>query len=206
MFEVLKIKKLRRKSKPSKSSNRYLKFKGYMMRVYITDLEAYNNGHLVGKWITLPMGRDLLAECVEDVLYEGRNACNHKHFHEEYFITDFECDYMNLEEYSPINKYNHIAEAMEDIREDGIKAIKFLIDNNLVKDIFEAIERYEDDVRIYKNQTMEDIAHDFIQECYNLDDIPSIISNNIDYEAISRDMEIEGSYFIVNRDVYEYVG
>lgn len=105
------------------------------MRVYITDLEAYNNGVLVGRWITLPMDRDLLAESVEDILREGKQACNHEHFHEEYFITDFECDYMSIEEYSPINKYNYIAEAMEEIDEDGVKAIKFLVENNLVKDI-----------------------------------------------------------------------
>ena len=176
------------------------------MRVYITDLEAYNNGHLVGRWITLPMDRDLLAECVEEVLYEGRNTCNDTHHHEEYFITDFECEYMDIEEYSPVNKYNHIAEAMEDIDEDGVKAIKFLMDNNLVKDIFEAIECYEDDVRVYENQTMEDIAYNLIEECYNLADIPNIISNNIDYEAIARDMEIEGSYYRVESDIYEYVG
>jgi antirestriction protein len=113
---------------------------------------------------------------------------------------------MTIEEYSPINKYNHIAEAMEDIDEDGVKAIKFLVENNLVKDIFEAIESYEDNVRIYEDSTMEDIAEDFIEECYNLDDIPTIISNNIDYEAIARDMEIEGSYFKVDNDIYEYIG
>ena len=176
------------------------------MKVYITDLEAYNNGVLVGRWITLPMDRDLLAECVEDILNDGRKSCNHSHHHEEYFITDFECEYMSIEEYSPINKYNHIAEVMEDIDEDGVKAIKFLVENNLVKDIFEAIENYEDSVRIYEDSTMEDIAEDFIQECYNLDDIPTIISNNIDYEAIARDMEIEENYFKVENDIYEYIG
>jgi len=177
------------------------------MKVYITDLEAYNNGVLVGRWITLPMDRDLLAECVEDTLNDGRRACKHSHHHEEYIISDFECEYMTtIEEYSPINKYNHIAEAMEDIDEDGVKAVRFLVENNLVKDIFEAIESYEDSVRIYEDSTMEDIAEDFIEECYNLDDIPTIISNNIDYEAIARDMEIEGSYFKVENDIYEYIG
>jgi len=32
------------------------------MRVFITDLEAYNNGELVGGWYSLPMNEDLLAE------------------------------------------------------------------------------------------------------------------------------------------------
>lgn len=177
-----------------------------MMRVYITDLEAYNNGHLVGQWYQLPMNEDLLAESIENVLQEGRDTCGDSHFHEEYFITDFECDYINIDEYDNLSKLNEIAEAMENIDEDGVKAINFLIENNFVKDVFEAIESYADTVRIYENQSMEDIAYDLIQECYNLDDIPTIISNNIDYKSISRDMEIEGIYFKINNDIYEYIG
>jgi len=176
------------------------------MRVFITDLEAYNNGELVGGWYNLPMDEDLLAESIEDVLREGKNICNDTHYHEEYFITDYECDYMEIGEYDNLNKLNEIAEAMEDIDEDGVKAINFLMDNHLVKDIYEAIESYEDNVRIYEDSTMEDIAYDFIEQCYNLDDIPSIISNNIDYEQIGRELEIGGCFYKVGSDIYEYIG
>jgi len=176
------------------------------MRIYITDLEAYNNGHLVGAWSQLPMNEDLLAESIENVLQEGKSICEDEHFHEEYFITDYECDYMEIEEYSNLDKLNEIAEAMESIDEDGVKAINFLIENQFVKDIFEAIESYEESVRIYEDSTMEDIAYNLIEECYNLDDMPSIIANNIDYESIARDMEIEGSYYKVDSDIYEYIG
>ncbi len=177
-----------------------------MIKVFITDLEAYNQGNLVGRWHQLPMNQDLLAESIENVLQEGRDICGDSHFHEEMFITDFECEYMEVEEYSNIDKLNEIAEAMEEIDEDGVKAIKFLMDNNLVKDIFEAIDSYEDSVRIYENQSMEDIAYDLIEECYSFENIPDIISNNIDYEKIGRDLEIEGSYYKIGLDIYEYVG
>ena len=176
------------------------------MRVYITDLEAYNSGHLVGEWYQLPMDKHLLDVMVQELLRAGRITCEDEHYHDEYFITDYECDYMEIEEYSRIDKLNEIAEAMENIDEDGVKAIKFLMDNNFVSDIFQAIENYEDSVRIYENQTMQDIAENYIEECYNLDDMPSIIANNIDYESIARDMEIEGSYFKVENDIYEYIG
>jgi len=91
------------------------------MKVYITDLEAYNNGHLVGAWYQLPMNEDLLAESIENVLQEGKSICEDEYFHEEYFITDFECDYMEIEEYSNLTKLNEIAEAMESIDEDYYK-------------------------------------------------------------------------------------
>ena len=164
------------------------------MRVYITDLEAYNNGHLVGAWYQLPMDNDLLAENVENVLQEGKNICGDSHFHEEYFITDYECDYMEIEEYANLNKLNEIAEAMINIDNDG------------VKDIFESIENYEENVRIYEDSSMEDIAYNLIEECYSFENIPDIIANNIDYEKIGRDLEIEGSYYKVDKDIYEYIG
>jgi len=176
------------------------------MRVYITDLEAYNNGHLVGNWYTLPMNDDLLAESIENVLQEVKNICGDTHFHEEHFITELEWNYMSIEEYDDLTKLNNIAEAMEDIDEDGVKAINFLMKNNFVKDVFEAIESYEDTVKIHEDATMKDIAENYIEECCNIDDFPSIIANNIDYESIAHDMEIEGCYYRVDSDIYEYIG
>ena len=38
------------------------------MRVYITDLEAYNNGHLVGDWYELPMSEEELSTAIAEVL------------------------------------------------------------------------------------------------------------------------------------------
>ena len=176
------------------------------MKVYITDLEAYNCGHLVGSWYQLPMNEDLLAESVENVLQEGKNICGDNHFHEEYFITDYECEYMVVEEYANLNKLNEIAEAMLNIDNNGVKSINFLLENNFVKDIFEAIENYEDSVRIYEDSSMEDIAYNLIEECYGFENIPDIITNNIDYEKIGRDLEIEGSYYQIDNDIYEYIG
>jgi antirestriction protein len=69
----------------------------------------------------------------------------------------------------------------------------------------EAIEEAEN-VIIHENATMEDVAYEFVNECYDLDSLPSIISNNIDYKSIARDMEIEGRYFEVDEDIYESLG
>jgi hypothetical protein len=41
------------------------------MRVYITDLEAYNNGYLVGDWYELPMGEEELSTAIAEVLNNG---------------------------------------------------------------------------------------------------------------------------------------
>ena len=42
------------------------------MRIYITDLEAYNRGHLVGEWLDFPMSENEVSESIKDVLFEGK--------------------------------------------------------------------------------------------------------------------------------------
>jgi len=174
------------------------------MRIYITDLAAYNQGHLIGEWVTLPMSQEELTSKVDAILNEGAVVCEEQK-HEEIFITDYECDYISINEYDNIQKLNEMAEQIETLSESDIKAIGFLLENNLVNSFEEAMERYED-VRVHEDATLEDIAYDYVNECYNLEDMPSIIANNIDYEKIAREFEIEGNYYVVGSDVFEYLG
>ncbi|HAS74842.1 MAG TPA: hypothetical protein DCS67_11925 [Clostridiales bacterium UBA8960] len=175
-----------------------------MIKIYITDLAAYNNGHLIGEWIELPMDEEKLQGKITEILSTGAEVCGDGE-HEEIFITDYESEFMRINEYDSIKKLNEIAEAVEGLGENELKAIRFLMDNNLANDFEEAIERYED-VIIHENVTMEDIAYDFINECYGVDSLPSIIANNIDYEAIGRELEMDGRYFEVDSDIFEYLG
>jgi len=98
-----------------------------MIRVYITDLQAYNEGHLVGSWYQLPMNEDLLAESIENELQRGKKICNSQHFHEEIFISDYECLYIEIGEYDNLEKLNDIAEKMEELDSMDIKKFKALI-------------------------------------------------------------------------------
>ena len=46
-----------------------------MLKVYITDLSAYNQGFLIGKWVSLPMAmEDLENELLE--LYSQSRTCD----------------------------------------------------------------------------------------------------------------------------------
>ena len=45
-----------------------------------------------------------------------------------------------------------------------------------------------------------------MQECYNINEIPSIIANHIDYDGIARDLEMDGNYHCAGSDVFEYIG
>ena len=54
--------------------------------------------------------------------------------------------------------------------------------------------------------SMEDIAYEFVTECYNLDELAPIIANNIDYEKVGREIEMDGRYFVDGNTVFEYAG
>lgn len=174
------------------------------MTIYITDLGAYNNGYLIGEHISLPMDEDDLKSKIDKILSIGAKACGDTE-HEEIFITDFECDFMEIGEYDDPYKLNEIAAKMERMNDHFKKITKFLLSNNLVSCLNQAIEESEN-VIVHENSTLENVAYEFVNECYDLDSLPSIISSNIDYKSIARDMEIEGRYFEVEGDIYEYLG
>ena len=68
-----------------------------MLQVFITDLAAYNTGSLVGRWVQLPITSFELSQAISEVLTEGEYAVNGEN-HEEYFITDYEWDDIDIKE------------------------------------------------------------------------------------------------------------
>jgi len=50
------------------------------------------------------------------------------------------------------------------------------------------------------------VAYDLLQECYELDKLPPLIVNNIDYEGVARELDYDGTYWEVEGDVFEYCG
>ena len=178
-----------------------------MLEIYLTDLQAYNEGNLVGKWIQLPLTPMELSQAVSEVLTEGETISGTQD-HEEYFITDWEwCnhEFGTIDEYQNIYQINESLQLIDDKSDYELKIISFLIHQEFAADIEKALDKV-DDVTIYENQTMEDVAYDLMQELYQADLLPSIIANNIDYESIARDLEYDGTYYEDALDVYQYIG
>ena len=176
------------------------------MRVYITDLEAYNNGHLVGSWYELPMSKKELMKAIQNELQKGQQVCEHTHMHEEYFISDFECDYMKIGEYESLDKLNEIAQKMEELDESKKMAVKMMLENYIVNSIDEAMENLENMICTGES-SMEDIAYNYIEENGVLQNIPENLQGYFDYEALGRDMEINGSYFRDDEGIFwEHIG
>ncbi|MDK2063335.1 antirestriction protein ArdA [Aliarcobacter butzleri] len=177
-----------------------------MLKVYITDLAAYNQGFLIGEWISLPMNEDDLKDEIRAILTNGAAACGDDE-HEEYFITDYEFEtetkLFDVDEYSNIDSLNSKCEELEGFSEDDLKRVAYLIDH-VGYDFDDALKSYED-VIVYENMTLEEVAEDYIESCYNLNDLPEIISRNIDYSSIARDFELSGEYQTIENDVYFFI-
>ncbi|BFU77283.1 hypothetical protein ALC152_04980 [Arcobacter sp. 15-2] len=178
-----------------------------MLKIYITDLSAYNQSFLIGKWITLPMCEEELQEEIQSILKEGSEACGFNETHEEVFITDyeFETEYslFTVNEYSSISELNEKCEELSQYDEHDLKRISYLLDH-LNYDLEAAIEHY-DEVHVYEDMTMRDVAEEYIESTVNLSELPDIVSNNIDYDAIARDFEIDSAYEVIENDVFFYV-
>lgn len=166
------------------------------MRIYITDLEAYSNGYLVGAWLELPMQDKTLAEAMEEVLYRGRNECKHKHHHEEVFITDYEAD-ITISEYDNIYRINELAGYLDGISSNDLLKLKLLSYEgyNEREVLTNGLDSYEVDIYDYSSDTSftdvyELLAYDLVSDgVFGV--IPSHLENYIDYSAIGRDLAVD---------------
>ena len=78
------------------------------IKAYVTNLGLYNEGYLVGEWVTFPIDEDEQLELFDRIKIDET--------HEEIFITDYETDIcLKIGEYTSIDELNEIAEQVEDL-------------------------------------------------------------------------------------------
>ena len=169
-----------------------------MMKIYLTNLGKYNEGQLVGEWVELPVSQEELKEVFERIGIDGKE-------YEEYFITDYECDFYQIGEYENLDTLNEIAERIEELDEEESKVVKALM-SELGYTLDEAIEKVNNgDYRIYSDcDDMTDIAYQVVEECEYLNNVPNNVARYFDYEEFGRDLRIEGTYiFLDNNEAIE---
>ena len=112
-----------------------------MLKIYLTNLGKYNEGILQGEWLELPVSQEELKEVFK------RIGINEEY--EEYFITDYKCDFYEVGEYENLDTLNEIAERIEELDEEESKVVKALM-SELGYTLDEAIEKVNNgDYRIY---------------------------------------------------------
>lgn len=151
------------------------------MKGFITNLGKYNEGELVGKWIDFPIDEDDFQDELESI------GVKENTMYEEWFITDYDCSLFDMYdafgEYPSIDDINEVAEALED-NEDEFTA---LLEVCSYEDALGYLE--SENYTFYKGMTLEDVAYELVEECYNL---PEIAQRYFDYVAFARDLSYDG--------------
>ena len=151
------------------------------LNIYIANLAEYNNGNLVGSWVSLPIDEDDF----EDFLKTIGNP-------EEIAIHDYEnnlgLDGLEIGEYMSIKELNKLGERIECIELRKVNTFNALYE--ALGDFESALDCLESgDYTFYEGMTMEEVAREYIEECF---DIPSYLGNYIDYKAFAYDMRYNG--------------
>ena len=154
------------------------------LSVYIANMEEYVKGNLVGDWISLPIEENDW----KDFLKTIGNP-------EEIAIHDYEnnlgLDGLKIGEYMSIKELNELGERIENIDTCDVDALNALY--VALGDFKDALARFESgDYVYYVNMTMEEVAQEYMQECY---DIPEYLENYIDYKAVAGDMRYDSCYY-----------
>lgn len=149
-----------------------------MMNIYVANLAEYNNGKLVGDWISLPLAETELQKRLNDIL--GND--------EELAIHDYECDYMEIGEYDNIFKLNEIAEKIDNMNTWEATGLKAMLENGSSFD--EALENVEAGLfRVWNDcENMSHVAMEIENECGFTKEQYDMY---LDIEALARDIEIE---------------
>jgi hypothetical protein len=152
-----------------------------MINVYITNLAKYIEGELVGQWVSLPLPPEELDEVIEEILGDD----------EEYFITDYECEFMEVPEYCDIYELNELAEKLDSLDEHELKKVEALMEWRVFSDLEEAIENIDNYILLEDIENEEDLAMYYIydEDIYN---IPDFIKDYIDYKRLGRDLAMDG--------------
>ena len=161
-----------------------------MLKIFLTNLGKYNEGYLIGEWVTLPVD--------DDELKQVKNRIGINGHYEEMFITDYESDIDGVEvnEHSDIDELNEIAEMLQELDDADIEIIGALMSDGYSFD--EEIDK-KDDVLIFVDcEDMADVARKYIEETGMLDDVPEHLANYFDYESFGRDMSFEGHFVFTN--------
>lgn len=164
-----------------------------MLKIYVTNLRKYNEGQIIGEWVSLP------CEGLEEVLDKISNNGN-----DELFISDYETDINGLKvsEYDNILKLNDMTEEIDNLSDDEVIALQAYLEEYNMEQALDEVR--QGNYRIYYNcDNMEDVACQVVNDCGLLDGVPEEVKIYFDYEAYGRDMDINRTFIQIDNSFVE---
>ena len=180
-----------------------------MLKIYVANLGKYNEGELVGEWLTLPATDEEL-----EALYVSIKVAHYDEngnfipyyeedgiIYEEVAIHDHETDIkgLTINEYTDILQLNETAKELDDLDEDDRDVLNAIIEAR-GEDLQYALDHIGD-ATFYPGYTLDQVAEELVDEGY-FGEIPERIAYYIDYEAIARDLSIDNYYEVENGVIY----
>ena len=156
--------------------------------IYITNLGKYNEGYLMGEWVKLPVPADKLDEVLERIGIDGE--------YEEYFITDYEASFanLNLSEYTSIEALNEFAERLDEMESWEVEKLAAVLEYETVSsitDIMDIIDHLDDFDILADVEDDEGLGRYYAEEFCTLEAVPDHLRSYFDYEAYGRDIHLE---------------
>lgn len=164
------------------------------IRGYVTNLGKYNEGQLVGEWVTFPVDEEEFAEILQRIGISDEPDENGM-IYEGYFFADWDCGCdFGFGEYEDVDRINEIAESADNINSFEEEALESMIDYGF--DPEEALDRIADgDVLFYFNcDNMEDVAYEVVEQTGMLAGVDDTIARYFNYEQYGRDLNATGTF------------
>lgn len=159
------------------------------IRIYVADLAAYNAGHLHGVWIDATLELEDIQEQISAMLKSSpvEDA-------EEYAIHDREgFDGYSVGEYEGIDTLREIALFIEEHPDFGGALLSHFGD-------LESAKKAADEDYSGCHRSLADYAQELTEETT---EIPESLRHYIDYEAMARDMQLNGDVFTIETGYQE---
>ena len=156
-----------------------------MLKIYVNTWGNYNeNGAEGGEWIHLPMDSDELEETLERIADKMGDT------DPEWAIHDYEWEeyhFGSIDEMDSIEEWNERCDRLEGLESWDFEKLDAIIEAT-GRSLDEALDDLDDAI-YYDGMTLEEVAEQIVNECYNL---PEIALRYFDYEAFARDLRFDG--------------
>ncbi|MBP3505953.1 MAG: antirestriction protein ArdA [Lachnospiraceae bacterium] len=168
--------------------------KKFNFKAYVTNLGKYNEGELLGEWVSFPTTREDMQGVFERI---GINKQ-----YEEYFITDYDTDISNLKEklgdFENVDSLNYLASRLNELEDYEFEMFKEVLSAGIDLAEPDGLETcinltYNLDTYVFMPGVNDqyDLGHYLVNEVggYDLEKMGDL-ANYIDYEAYGRDAMI----------------
>jgi len=158
-----------------------------MFKAYITNLGKYNEGELVGEWLSFPCTEEEWNACLKRIGIDST--------YEEYFVTDYDSDIIStsgLGEYPSYEELNEAGEKAKRLKELDDRYGEGFVRSLTSECGIDEVMRNIDDMIVFKasgGDNYDDIAHYYVKMGGGIEEVErDTLESYFDYDDFGRDL------------------